>query len=243
MKRAFVGLVMIAATAAHADPPTRRHLLHHAAITAGGALAIVLSEKVFKDDLAPATCRWCEPLAFDGAMRDALVWRDTGRADWMSYTTVGGVAAVGVAELRSSDDALDLAESALAAVTAGQIAKFTVGRERPFVHFAAPGRVHENDDDVSFFSSHTALAFSLATTAGVLASRHHDRLAPWIWGGGMTLAAATGYLRIAADRHWTTDVLVGAAAGAAAGWLVPKLHEHDLSVVPTASGVALTGTF
>jgi membrane-associated phospholipid phosphatase len=236
-------ILMIVARVAQADPPTRRHLLRHAALTGGGALAIYLSEKVFKDDLAPLTCRWCEPLPFDHALRDALVWGDTDRANNLSFATVGGVAAIALVEARSYDDLLDLAESGLAAVTAGQIVKFTVGRERPFVHFGPPGRVHDNDDDVAFFSSHTALGFSLATTAGVLASRHHESYAPVVWAGGMTLAAATGYFRIAADRHYSSDVLVGAAVGAACGWLVPRLHEHDLSIVPAPSGVALTGTF
>ena len=242
MRRAIL-IVMLVGGVAHAKPPTRKHLLGHAAITAGDALAIYLSEKVFKDDLAPLTCRWCEPLPFDRAIRDSLVWGDTNRANNLSFVTVGAVAAIGLADTRSWDDLIDLTESGLAAVTAGQIVKFTVGRERPFVYVAGPGRVHDTDDDVAFFSSHTALAFSLATTSGVLASRHHERAAPWIWAGGMTLATATGYFRIAADRHWSSDVLAGAAVGVACGWLVPKLHEHDLSVVPTASGVALTGTF
>ena len=241
MKRAIV--LLLVASAAHADPPTRKHLLRHAAITAGDALVVILSEKVFKDDLAPVTCRWCDPLPFDRAIRDSLVWGDTNRANNLSFVTVGAVAAIGLADTRSWDDLIDLTESGLAAMTAGQIVKFTVGRERPFVYVAPPGRVHDNDDDVAFFSSHTALAFSLATTAGVLSSRHHERAAPWIWAGGMTLAAATGYFRVAADRHWSSDVLVGAGVGALTGWLVPKLHEHELSVVPSASGVALTGTF
>ena len=28
-----------------------------------------------------------------------------------------------------------------------------------------------------------------------------------------------------ADKHYLTDVLVGALAGSAAGWLLPKLHD------------------
>ncbi len=252
MKRAIV-LLLLVASVARAEPPTRKHLLRHAGVTAAGGLALILAEKVWKNDLAPATCRWCEPLAFDGAMRDALVWKNTDRANALSND--GVIAMSGLAVLyaldsghergfaQGADDLLDLAEAGLAAASVGEVIKFTVGRERPFVHFATPGRAHDVDDDVAFFSSHTAISVALVTAAGTLASRRDQRLAPWIWGGGFALAATTGYLRIAADRHWATDVLAGAAVGAACGVLVPKLHEHDLSVVPTASGVALTGTF
>lgn len=252
MTRAIL-IVLIVARAAHGDPPTRRHLLRHAAMTGGGALAVLLSETAFKADLAPATCRWCEPLAFDGAMRDALVWRDTARANTLSN---GGVIAIGALAIAFAgdtwhergraeglDDGIVLAESGLLAVGFGQVVKFTIGRERPFVRTAAPGRVHDVDDDVAFFSGHTAIAVSLVTAAGTLASRRDERWAPAVWAGGLALAGATGYLRIAADRHWATDVLAGAAVGAACGVLVPRLHEHDLAIVPAPSGVALTGTF
>jgi membrane-associated phospholipid phosphatase len=50
------------------------------------------------------------------------------------------------------------------------------------------------------------------------------RFAPWVWTQGLALAFFSGYLRIAADRHYLTDVVTGALFGAAAGALVPLLH-------------------
>ena len=44
----------------------------------------------------------------------------------------------------------------------------------------------------------------------------------WVWGGCLTAAATTGYLRFAAGRHYPTDILVGAAMGAFVGYLVPS---------------------
>ena len=44
---------------------------------------------------------------------------------------------------------------------------------------------------------------------------------------GFTAAAATGYFRMAADKHWLTDVLTGAATGTAVGLLVPWLHRRE----------------
>ena len=49
------------------------------------------------------------------------------------------------------------------------------------------------------------------------------RLAPAIWGAGAALATVTGYLRIAADKHYFSDVLVGAVVGSAIGIGVPLL--------------------
>ena len=45
-----------------------------------------------------------------------------------------------------------------------------------------------------------------------------------MWAAGLTLATLTGYLREAADKHYLSDVLTGAAVGAAVGWAIPYLH-------------------
>ena len=42
-----------------------------------------------------------------------------------------------------------------------------------------------------------------------------------MWATGLTFAAATAYLRVAADKHYFTDVLASAAIGVAVGWAVP----------------------
>jgi membrane-associated phospholipid phosphatase len=58
----------------------------------------------------------------------------------------------------------------------------------------------------------------------------------WVWGGCLTAAATTGYLRYAAGRHYPTDILVGAAMGAFVGYLVPTLHEIETEGPGGASG-------
>ena len=42
-----------------------------------------------------------------------------------------------------------------------------------------------------------------------------------MWAAGLTLATTGAYLRIAADRHYATDVLAGAIVGSAVGFGVP----------------------
>jgi hypothetical protein len=99
-------------------------------------------------------------------------------------------------------------------------------RPRDLHRFKAP-RASERDD-LSFYSGHTTEAVSLAVAAGTVASLRGYRLAPLVWGTSLPVALVTGYLRIAADRHYFTDVLVGAVAGAAVGFLVPYLfHRPD----------------
>jgi membrane-associated phospholipid phosphatase len=75
-------------------------------------------------------------------------------------------------------------------------AKKLVHRERP----CAPLDCGIDNPDFSFYSAHTALAFS--TLGG-------PRLAV-----SLPLAISTGGLRVAGGKHYLTDVLVGAGVGA-----------------------------
>ena len=67
------------------------------------------------------------------------------------------------------------------------------------------------------------MAFSIAVSAGTVASMRGYRWAPLVWATGLTLGATTGYLRMAADRHYFTDVVTGAVVGSAVGFAVPYL--------------------
>lgn len=78
----------------------------------------------------------------------------------------------------------------------------------------------------SFFSNHTASAFATAVfSAYTFQARHPDsRLTPWVWAGSLGLASTVGSMRVLAGKHFPSDVLAGAAAGAVCGYLVPKVH-------------------
>lgn len=90
----------------------------------------------------------------------------------------------------------------------------------------------------SFPSGHTATAFVNAT-ALYLEFREHSPV--WAY-SGYAFAAATGSLRIANNRHWISDVLVGAGLGILTTHLVylwqplrnwnPFLHHKKLSILP-----------
>jgi membrane-associated phospholipid phosphatase len=80
----------------------------------------------------------------------------------------------------------------------------------------------------------------------VVASRRRRRVAPAVWATGLTLAAASAYLRIASDQHYLTDVLAGVGSGVAIGLAVPWFHRarsRDSAVVvslaPAGAGALL----
>ncbi|MDB5103705.1 MAG: phosphoesterase PA-phosphatase [Fibrobacteres bacterium] len=84
----------------------------------------------------------------------------------------------------------------------------------------------------SFFSNHTTAAFTTAVfSAYTFQLRHPDsELVPWVWGGGLALAAGVGSMRVMAGKHFPSDVLAGAAVGAFSGYIVPKLHMRRSSI-------------
>ena len=250
MKCAAVIAVVIALAGAARAEPVRHRSAHLAGLAVGGAL--YLGAGFAQDDLAPAACRWCDANGLDASVRDALVWSDTGRAGGASTVTgyfLAPVSALGLLAFddtpRFIDDAIPVIEGVLAAQLFTQVVKLTFGRQRPYAHFATAPLTPSSEDNLSFSSGHTSIAFAFAAGAGYVAHRRRLRLEPVIWASGLALAATTAYLRIAADKHYLTDTLAGAAIGSAAGLFVPRLTGAlpEMEVVPTRSGIALAGTF
>jgi hypothetical protein len=255
MKRAIVVIVVLAiAPRARADTPDHHRLTH---LLLGGAAigAFAVSETVIKNSIAPDPCRWCGVNSLDTGVRDALVWGSPGTAATLSNITGYAMPAIGAAGLlyassRNGDQLLDDLIPMLEAGAYGQLVvqgiKYTVGRQRPYAHFAGPGFMKSNEDNLSFLSGHTSLAFSVAISAGMVAHRRHYKYEAAIWASGIAFSTATAYLRIAADKHYFTDVTSGAALGIAAGIFIPQLTgslPHEVSIVPTTNGAAVVGTF
>jgi len=138
------------------------------------------------------------------------------------------------------DNLVPIGESMVVTEWVTRSIKLAAGRERPYAHYGAS---ESAEDNLSFPSGHTSRAFALATSAGMIAHMRGYAIEPMVWAVGVTLAATSGYLRIAADSHYLTDVLAGAALGTAAGLTVPLLMRRELEVVPTGRGMALAGTW
>ncbi len=99
--------------------------------------------------------------------------------------------------------------------------KLVAGRKRPegdFRHsrFLGPvGYAHNLGGNSSFPSGHAALAFA---SAAVLSGEADD--APKVMLPAYGAAAVIGFSRIYAEKHWVSDVIVGAALGHSIGRLV-----------------------
>lgn len=153
---------------------------------------------------------------------------------------------------RLSDIALDtaiLAESTAIAMAINQMTKLIAGRERPCRHFAAawpppvppagPCGADRFDENLSSFSGHTTLVASSWASSATVATLRGNALAPVLWGAGAFFTVATGYLRLAASKHYLSDVLVGAVLGAAVGVLIPiTFHDRVAASEATAASPA-----
>ena len=229
-----------------------------AAGIAAGALAAWGVTELASGRLAPAACRWCEPPPLDRHVRAELVWSNGHAAGLLSdvlmvtmpATLAGADFLLAGRDLRrASEDVLVAMEAvALAAVTT-QVAKFTFARRRPAA-WAAGVRTGP-DDDRAFFSGHVATAFAAAGAFGTVARMRGYPRWPAVYAAGFSAATAVGYLRVAADEHWLSDVAAAAVVGTALGIAVPLLlhsgcQEEKLSLAPlagVAAGLRLSGRF
>jgi membrane-associated phospholipid phosphatase len=236
-------------------------------ITSAAGLLWIGSEAVFKKDLVPKTCRWCDRSADGTDTLNAVdrwgrgVAADTaaGRKQWDTWSNTGGfgvlpVGVLGAQYLLSSgsgaplryyaQDATIIIESVVVASLMNQVVKFSVGRERPFVHVLSEDQKglteHPNDNNLSFYSGHTNMAFALVTAAGTVSELRGYKNRWLIWAVGLPAAASVGLLRMGADRHYLTDVLVGAAAGTLFGVGMPLLlHGRQEESQPQAARMSM----
>lgn len=220
-------------------------------------------------------------LPFDNAVRDTLRASTPGGRRFardgsdvlvalaVSYPILGD-ALINAAWYRDSPSvAWQLAwiDLEVSAITLGltSLSKTLVGGQRPYGRDCGT-EVHPETRDCTddsryytHFSGHTSASFA----AAAVTCMHHAYLPLWgdtpAWvacSGGFGVAATTGMLRVVADRHYVSDVLVGAVVGSAVGLLVPWLHyrhgaptradwvsRHRLMVLPTRNGAAVTGVF
>jgi membrane-associated phospholipid phosphatase len=216
------------------------------------AASWLLGSEIGKQSLVPSSCVWCETGSsgqdhlngFDAYFRNAFVRRDNTAADTTSNilgygaAPLSAVAFLALAASRDDDslqntpvDLLLTAEATLLSMDVNQVVKLLVPRERPYLHFADPdtrAQPQSAESRVSFYSLHTSATFALAVSAGTVAELRGYSIAPLIFGSGLVLGATTGYMRMAADKHYMSDVLVGAGMGSAIGFLVPYTFHRPL---------------
>jgi hypothetical protein len=74
----------------------------------------------------------------------------------------------------------------------------------------------------SFPSGHTSRAFAFAH----LMHREFGEISPWFSFGAYSCAATVGYLRMAKNAHWVSDVVAGAGIGILSAELICLTHQY-----------------
>jgi membrane-associated phospholipid phosphatase len=245
-----LALAAVLAVPARAQEPPRplRYHLGTDFTVAGTAALTWLALGVFRPELAPLSCKWCTPPTIDEKVQEALVWGDTRAAavtsDVVAAALPAGLLAFGFFSARATGDreafwvdTLLIAEAVSIAGALNLTVKYLVARQRPYAYYGRqPFYDNPSDRNLSFYSGHT-MVFASAVAAGTVYLMRGYPGAPWALGGGLALSALTAYLRIAADVHWFTDVLVGAAVGSLIGWAIPYLFHRPDGAGSQGSGI------
>ncbi len=137
---------------------------------------------------------------------------------------------------RIADLGLHGTEALLIGAVSGAVLKGLFGRERPYVkrdpHSYKLGRGFGEEHYRSMPSGHTISAFA-AAAAVTSETRRWWRgsevyIGPLMYGG----AALAGISRIYHNRHWMSDIMMGAAIGTVAGIKVVRYHHaHPDNVI------------
>jgi hypothetical protein len=186
---------------------------------------------------------WSRKNDFDTGIRDGLRLGSSGSREDANlasdFTLAFSVAILPAATIGAQfskthdcietwDMVTDAFESIGLSVFVTQVIKLAAGRDRPYTEECdgSPpddAKCGKDDRHLSFYSGHASLA---AAGAGLTCSYAIKREA---WGTSRTAKAApcalgaaaaltTGALRIASDKHWGSDVLMGFAVGAVIGY-------------------------
>jgi membrane-associated phospholipid phosphatase len=141
-----------------------------------------------------------------------------------------------------------IAEAVLLNGALNQLVKVVVERPRPLIYARDLSDPRQRDPDSfqSFYSAHSSSAFALGLAyAQTFAYRHPD--SPYrylVYAGAVAAGSVIGATRIAAGKHFPSDVLVGAAVGSAFGLLIPWLHRQgpraQISVMATPQSFGLS---
>ena len=167
----------------------------------------------------------------------------------------GGLYAIG--RLSGNKRMADLGLHGTEAIAVGlgtvTVLKTLAGRARPYVNLDDPGNFNfgrglRQEDYRSFPSGHTVMAFS-AAAAVTSETTHWWPKTRWLIGPAMYGGASVvGLSRMYNNKHWMSDVLVGAALGTFSGLKVVRYHHSHpgnridkwlLAASVTPNGVSL----
>jgi len=139
--------------------------------------------------------------------------------------------------------ATSYAGTMVGAYTVRSLLKHTIHRDRPYVGELINRPADTSEDDESFPSGHTLMAFSAAAYTQTMQilfypdSKAMKAVSATTW----ALALSTAVLRVVSGCHYTSDVVAGAAIGSAIGFLGPYLT-HRMQQKDANAPKVLTGS-
>ena len=221
--------------------------VHWGEVAASAALGVTT---LVINQTTEASRRWTGGILFDDRIRNGI--RTTGKrkkririaSDVIEFSLIGspvlintiGVALIGDRNVDVAGQMFAIQMQAYAMSGFLTVATKTLaGRQRPDAEAAGCGGNGVecgSGANRSFFSGHAAFAFTSAGLACVeqnnieLFGRVGSKFA---CGLALTAASTASIFRIIGDKHWATDVLVGAGVGLWSGWLMPWVlhYRHD----------------
>lgn len=241
MKSTFIFFFFFSVINLQAQSPYSLNVAKEVALT-GTGIALYFSGQLLEDDLAPLT--EMEILSLD---RNSINSFDRGATYNQSLTAKQASDAFVYGSLmlpafmllgkEGRNDAIVIGvmyiETIALTAEITELTKRLAFRTRPYVYnenFDMEEKQHI-DARYSFFSGHTSVSASMSFfTAKLFADYYpNSKWKPLVWGGAILYPAVTGYLRVAAGKHFPTDVMTGYAIGALIGYFIPVLHKNKTS--------------
>jgi len=214
---------------AQAGPIYRASWWDAASVGAAGALFVL--PMALDLPQGPPSCAPCDPTTVPTVDRSALHTFSNGAGTASSVVLAGVAGFTAVASLQglparqARGNFAVLANAAAWTAASTEWLKVVIRRKRPVLYTSgAAAAVADRENQESLPSGHASLAFAAATSYLVLARRQHlphrTRNAILLYAGAVGVSA----LRVAAGKHFPTDVAAGAALGSGIGWLSATVH-------------------
>jgi membrane-associated phospholipid phosphatase len=179
----------------------------------------------------PPSCAPCDPATVPGIDRWAInpfsrpaeLGSDVGLGVVGVWAAVSGLRGLPAEQWHGNFAMFANAASWTAAL--GQWGKVLIRRKRPVLYTSgAAAAAPDRDNQQSMPGLHTAFAFAAATSYFVMAGREHlphrARNSLLLYAGALGI----GVLRVAAGKHFPTDIAAGATLGSLVGWLAATFH-------------------
>lgn len=207
---------------------------------AAGSVWLSLYTQPERQSLLPGST--AEPTGIDALAPTELNEEIASISDLALYAGLGGGALLAGAQKNRGDTLLLYAEALAINGALTELTKHAVRRPRPYT---LGGEAVDADDQKSFFSGHTSFVATSAFFAARSVDLQYDLdplRAGAVYGSAALLTAGMGGMRVAAGKHFPSDVLTGALVGGAVGWLVPELHQEEtMQLALTTRSVQVSG--